>query len=87
MVKCPICRSNVENPFREIDMGSWSLSIIRVYKCCDRTFREYVTKPKGSWSKELNKEKTVKRYILLNSEPTSQWDDEEEWSNEESFSD
>ena len=87
MATCPICRSNIENPFREIDMGSWSLSIIRYYKCCDRTFREYGRKPKESLSKELNNRKAMKRYIPLNSEPADQWDDEEEYINEESFND
>jgi len=87
MAKCPICGLNVEKPFREIDLGSWSLSIIRDYECCDRKLREYVRKTKESLTKELNKEETVKRYIPLNNEPAVQWDDEEEWSNEESFSD
>ena len=87
MAKCPICRSNVEKPFRELDLGSWSLSIIKDYKCCDRTFREYVRKSIESWSKELSNGKTIKRYMPLNSEPVDQWDDEEEWSIEESFSD
>jgi hypothetical protein len=87
MATCPVCRSNVANPFRELDLGSWSLSIIRDYKCCDRTFREYVRKTKESLSKELNNGKAIKRYIPLNSEPADQWDDEEEWSSEESFID
>ena len=87
MVKCPVCGLEVEKPFREVDPGYWSLSIFRDYECCDRKFRVYVRKTKESLSKELNKRKAVKRYILVNSEPTAQWDDEEEWSNEESFND
>ena len=87
MVKCLVCGVELEKPFREVDPGYWSLSIIRDYKCCDRTFREYVRKTKESLSKELNHRKAIKRYIPLNSEPADQWDDEEEWSNEESLID
>lgn len=87
MATCPICRSNLENPYRELDLGSWSLSIIKIYKCCDHTFREYVRKTNESLSKEQKNKKAIKRYIPLNSEPSDQWDDEEEWTNKEAFID
>ena len=85
MVKCPVCGLEVEKPFRVVDPGYWSLSIIRSYECCDRKFRVYVRKSKDSLSKELNKGKTMKRYTWVNSEPVAQWDEEDEWSSEESF--
>ena len=78
MAKCLICGENIEKPFREIDMGSWSLSIIRDYKCCDRTFREYIRKTNESLNKEFSKRKSVKRYMSVNSEPAAQRDDKEE---------
>ena len=85
MVKCPVCGLEMEKPFREVDLGHWSLSIIRDYKCCNRTFREYIRKTKESLRKGLNKEKTMWPHIPMRSESTVQWDDEEEWSDEESF--
>ena len=87
MVKCPICGLELEKPFREVDLGDWSLSIIRDYECCDRKFREYVRKTKESLSNKLNEKKTMNRHISVSSEPVDQWDDEEEWSGEESFND
>ena len=87
MGKCPVCGIEVEKPVREIDMGPWSLSIIRDYECCDRKFREYIRKTKESLNLERNKGKTIKRYITLNREPMAQLYDEAEWSNEESFHD
>ena len=87
MVKCPICGLKIEKPFREVDLGDWSLSIIRDYKCCDRKFREYVRKTEESLNKEFNKKKSLERHIPLSSEPADQWDDEGEWNNEEPFND
>ena len=86
MSKCTVCGSILEKPVREVDLGDWSLSIIRDYDCCERRFREYVRKTKESLNKGFDKRKSVKRYMSVNSEPVAQGDDAEEWNNEDSFS-
>lgn len=52
VIKCPICGVEVKKPLREWDLGSWALTYIKEYECCDRKFRVYVRKPKESLGKE-----------------------------------
>ena len=87
MGKCPMCGIEFKKPVREIDMGSWSMTIIREYECCDRKFREYERKTNESLNQNLNKRKIVRRFTTLNRESLDHFYDGEEWDSEESFAD
>jgi hypothetical protein len=84
--RCPICGIEFKTPVREIDLGSWSMTLIREYECCDRKFREYERKSNERLKQELYKKKIVRRFTTLNRESLDHFDDDE-WNSEESFTD